>query len=141
MVPGETKKHMSKGFPRWVKGTIFCRPGECSPEARRERESTRRAGVGVGGGTPDRRSFTKSSECSEGQAQCQALSILRHRICSGLRWAHGQLMVPTALECFGKPPEALLHPEPPSQPEASQGDWMGESLSSQAGPSDPQAGP
>lgn len=46
-------------------------------------------------------------------------------------------MVPTALECSSKPPEALLHPEPPSQPEASRGAWMGESLSTQAGPSDP----
>lgn len=96
--------------------------------------------MGAGGGSPDRCSLSESLECSEAQALCQALSILRLTlISSGLRWAHGQLMAPTALECSGKPPEALLQPEPPSQPEASRGYWTGESLSNQAGPSDPQA--
>ena len=102
------------------------------PRGKRERESTSRAGgalAGAGGGSPDRRSLAESLEYSEGQALCQALSILRHRICSGLRWAHGQLMVPTALECSSKPPRLsftlnLL----PSQRPAGETGWVSHSV-------------
>lgn len=109
MVTGETKHRIFKGFSRKAKRTVFCRPVQCSLMATSvSPEEGQKEGPVLGweetlwdrGSSWVRGSFTKSLEHSVCEALCQALGILSLRTCSGLRRAHGQLLVSVTLKCF-----------------------------------------